>query len=177
MENETLETMDEKLVNAGKFLQDIGSDPRKLKCLKSFAECKEVIKWLRNVTKGKQKTVCDVFELFVCGLANKPVLHSADVNDLQNFVNVALATAAGGEDDLTHDKLSDLRTVGSVFGTLIYNLPENTGYEDLAKRWESLWEALQNNPDLPDKLVRLFCSLNSLFYHVKCYKMILTFIS
>ena len=95
------------------------------------------------------------------------LLSSPDVNDLQNFVNVALATAAGGEDDLTHDKLSDLRTVGSVFGPLIYNLPENTGYEDLAKRWESLWKALQNNPHLPDKLVRLFCTLNSLFYHLK----------
>ena len=96
------------------------------------------------------------------------------MNDLQNFVNVALATAAGGEDDLTHDKLSELRTVGSVFGTLIYNLPENTGYEDLAKRWESLWESLKNHPDLPNKLVRLFCAI-ILVTHFNYYKMILTF--
>ena len=70
MKNETLETMDEKLVNAGKFLQDIGSDPRKLNCLESFADCKAVIKWLRDVTRGKLKTVCDVFDLFdlVCDL-------------------------------------------------------------------------------------------------------------
>lgn len=70
-------------------------------------------------------------------------------------MNVALATAAGGEDDLTHDKLSDLRTVGSGFGALIYNLPKDAGYEVLAERCGSLWEALQNSPDLPSKLVRL----------------------
>ena len=87
---------------------------------------------------------------------NKPVLFSLDVNDLQNFVNVALATAAGGEDDYTHDKLSDLRTVGSGFGALIYNLPKDAGYEDLAERCRSLWEALQNSPDLPSKLVRVY---------------------
>ena len=81
------------------------------------------------------------------------------MNDLQNFVNVALATAAGGEDDLAHDKLSYLRTVGSVFGPLIYKLPTNAGYADLAKQWDSLWETLQSNQDLPKKLVRSFCSL------------------
>ena len=92
------------------------------------------------------------------------LLSSPDVNDLQNFVNVALATAAGGEDDLTHDKLSDLRTVGSGFGPLIYNLPEYTCYADLTDRCESLWEALRNSQDLPGKLVRKPCHLN--FFHV-----------
>ena len=75
------------------------------------------------------------------------------MNDLQNFVNVALATAAGGEDDLAHDKLSNLQTVGSGFGALIYKLQDNAGYADLAKRCESLWEALENDRELPDKLV------------------------
>jgi len=82
------------------------------------------------------------------------LLLSIDVNDLQNFVNVALATAAGGEDDLAHDKLSDLRTIGSGFGALIYKLPDDAGYVELAQRCRSLWEALRDNPDLPNKLVR-----------------------
>ena len=89
---------------------------------------------------------------------NKNILSSLDVNDLQNFVNVALATAAGGEDDLAHDKLSNLRTVGSMFGPLIYKLPTSAGYAVLAKRWESLWQTLQNSQDLPKKLVRFLCS-------------------
>ena len=76
-------------------------------------------------------------------------------------MNIALATAAGGEEVLAHDKLSNLRTVGSGFGALIYNLPKDAGYRDLAKRCESLWEALQNYQDLSNKLVRPHCSLNS----------------
>ena len=78
-----------------------------------------------------------------------------DVTDLQNFVNVALATAAGGEGDFAHDRLSNLRTVGSGFGSLIYNLSEDAGYHDLSKRCIPLWDALQNNPLLPQKLVRI----------------------
>ena len=84
-----------------------------------------------------------------------------DVNDLQNFVNVALATAAGGEDDLAHDKLSDLRTVGSGFEALIYKLPDDAGYAHLAQGCQSLWEALQNNQDLPNKLVSAHCQTPS----------------
>ena len=76
-----------------------------------------------------------------------------DVSDLQNFVNVALATAAGGEDDFAHDRLSDLRTVGSGFGSLIYKLPEKAGYDELSQRCTSLWESLKNNPKLSEKLV------------------------
>ena len=78
------------------------------------------------------------------------------MNDLQNFVNVALATAAGGEDDLAHDKLSNLRTVGSGFGALIYKLPDDASYADLATRCESLWEALGNDRELPHKLVSIY---------------------
>ena len=112
--------------------------------------------------------VCNLLHLLsVCvsacdltSVLNQPSLLSLDVSDLQNFVNVALATAAGGEDDLAHDQLSNLRTVGSGFGALIYKLPKEAGYADLAKRCESLWEALRNNQDLPDKLVRAHCSLN-----------------
>ena len=105
--------------------------------------------------------VCNLLHLLsicvsVCDLTsvlNQLFLLPLDVRDIQNFVNVALATAAGGEDDLAHDQLSNLRTVGSGFGALIYNLPKEAGYADLAKRCESLWEALRNNPDLPNKLV------------------------
>ena len=45
---------------------------------------------------------------------------------MQSFVTIALATAVGGEDDLTKDKLSNLRTVGSGFRALIYELPYTT---------------------------------------------------
>ena len=70
-------------------------------------------------------------------------------------MNIALATAAGGEDDYTRDRLSNLRAVGSGYSTLIYNLPPSTGYKQLEKKCESLWDALSHYPKLPEWMVRI----------------------
>ena len=61
MKDQTLESVDEKLVTTGKFLDNITSDSKKLECLDCFVRCQEVIVWLRNVTKGMQvkKQFCD----------------------------------------------------------------------------------------------------------------------
>ena len=75
------------------------------------------------------------------------------MNDLKNFVNISLDTAAGGEDALTRDKLSNLRTVGSGFGALIYQLPSDAGYQILVDRCKTLWETLRFAPNLPDLMV------------------------
>ena len=80
---------------------------------------------------------------------------TTDVNDLQNFVNISLTTAAGGEDDFTRDKLSNLRTVGSGFGSLIYGLLSTTDYKTLVERCRSLWDTLKSTPDLPELMVCL----------------------
>ena len=78
---------------------------------------------------------------------------SADVSDLQNFVNVALATAAGGEDALAYDRLSSLRTVCSGFSSLIYNLREDIGFQELCNRCSDVWTAYQNDENLLKMLV------------------------
>ena len=75
------------------------------------------------------------------------------MNEIQHFVNVALATAAGGEDDLSHDKLSNLRTVGSEFASLIYDFPKNAGFIELKEACTYVWNALKKNPNLPQLLV------------------------
>lgn len=75
------------------------------------------------------------------------------MHDLQHFVNIALTTSSGGEDDYTRDALSDLRAVGSGFATLIYQLPTNTGYKELEERFTSLWNSLKHDSKLPEKLV------------------------
>ncbi len=69
---------------------------------------------------------------------------------------VALTTAAGGEGDLASDRLSNLRTVGSGFASLIYEVNESDGYRVLQERCISLWDALEKNRNLPQLLVRLF---------------------
>ena len=78
---------------------------------------------------------------------------SVDVSVLQSFVDVALNMGAGGEDDYTHDRLSQLKVVGSEFGPLIYKLPDNAGFHDLAQQCHAVWEALARNPQLPQILV------------------------
>lgn len=80
-------------------------------------------------------------------------MYNVDLNDLQNFVNVSLATAAGGEDDLTRDKLSNLLTVGRGFGPLIYRLPSNASYQTLQEYCQPLWDTLKDAPKLFDLLV------------------------
>ena len=68
-------------------------------------------------------------------------------------MNVALATAAGGEGDLSHDKLSHLRTVGNGFASLIYNFPQDAGFIELKEACTYVWEALNKNENLPKLLV------------------------
>ena len=75
------------------------------------------------------------------------------MNEIQHFVNVALATAAGGEGDLSHDKLSDLRTVGSGFASLIYKFPNDAGFTELEEACTYVWDALKKNRNLPHLLV------------------------
>ena len=83
------------------------------------------------------------------------------VNDIQGFVTVALATAAGGEDDLASDKLSHLRNVGSGFASLIYDMSTSDGCVELMQRCTSLWDSLMKIPDLPKLLV---CTLYVYIY-------------
>ena len=77
------------------------------------------------------------------------------MNDLKKFVSVALNNAATGEDTLTNAKLSSLRTVGSGFGCLIYDLPKEAGFEVLKQQCMLLWENMITTPDLPQYLVSI----------------------
>ena len=68
-------------------------------------------------------------------------------------MTVALATAAGGEGDMTTDKLSFLRTVGSGFGPLIYRLKKDASYQKLQELCKTLWVTLETAPNLPEMMV------------------------
>ena len=76
------------------------------------------------------------------------------MTDLQNFVTVALNNASSGEDMLTNTKLASLRTVGSGFGCLIYDLKKDADFDTLAKQCRLLWEGMVHTPNLPRYLVR-----------------------
>ena len=50
--NQTLSDVDESLVQAGVFLEDIANNPQKVECLDTFVMCKDIVKWLQKETKG-----------------------------------------------------------------------------------------------------------------------------
>lgn len=75
------------------------------------------------------------------------------VSDVQNFVSLSLATAAGGEGDLVDDKLSHLRALGGGLASLLYHLPENSGTVELSKALEPVWSVIDDNKELPVILV------------------------
>lgn len=75
------------------------------------------------------------------------------MNDLHKFVGVALHTSAG-EDDYSHDKLSQLKIVGSGYGPLIYKLKSTSDFESFTKYCKEVWLSLEQTPKLPFLLVR-----------------------
>lgn len=88
----------------------------------------------------------------------------SEVNDLHKFVSVALHTAAG-EGDLSSDRLSHLKVVGSGFGPLIYDLKENSSFELFRQKCEAVWKAVDLTPKLPKLLVH-----NCIYVYIrKCY--------
>ena len=75
----------------------------------------------------------------------------ADVGQLQNFVQVALATS--GEGDMIRDLLSQLHTVGSSYAPLIYDLPKDAYCQALVGRCKGVWGDLDKHPNLSQILV------------------------
>ena len=150
MKDQTLQSIDESVDTAAIFLEDFASDPKKRECLIAYAQSQSIVKWIRKVTKGHYYIIyLTLLLLFI-----HAHIFLLDVNDLQNFVNISLATAAGGEDAYTRARLSNLRTVGSGFGALIYRLPSDAGYETLVDRCKSLWDTLRSAPNLPHMMVQ-----------------------
>jgi hypothetical protein len=123
---QALSTINQEVVEAGKFLKEYAKDIEKRQCLEAFVECQKIVEWIRSET--------------------------ADVNSLFNFVTVALGTGAGGEGDLTTDRLSNLRTIGSGYGPLIYKLKDTSGFNELQEYCKILWETLKHSPNLPDMM-------------------------
>lgn len=49
----TLNSIDHSVVDAGRFLQEYTTDPKKKECLEAFTECQKIVKWIKKETKGK----------------------------------------------------------------------------------------------------------------------------
>ena len=77
------------------------------------------------------------------------------VDDLHNFVSVALHTTAG-ESDYDSGCLSNLREIGNAFGSLIYDLKEDKSFDMFRIGCVTAWDAMANTTkNLPMMLVNL----------------------
>lgn len=79
------------------------------------------------------------------------------MNDLHKFVTIALHTSVE-EGDLSSDRLSHLKVVGSGFGPLIYGLKNDPSFESFQNGCLEVWEAIDEAPNLPKLLVIMLCT-------------------
>lgn len=67
-------------------------------------------------------------------------------------MSIALHTSVE-EGDLSSDRLSHLKIVGSGFGPLIYGLKNDPSFESFQQGCEHVWKAIDQTPNLPRLLV------------------------
>ena len=60
--DKTLNSIDHSVVEAGRFLQEYATDPTKRECLEAFAECQNIVEWIRKETNGI--AIHDIFLIF-----------------------------------------------------------------------------------------------------------------
>ena len=73
------------------------------------------------------------------------------VGAVANFVEVATSTT--GEGDYHLERLSLLHSVATGYSSLIFDMKPNMGFAELNNKCNSLWKALEENPELPHCLV------------------------
>ena len=70
-------------------------------------------------------------------------------------VLVDLAIISAGETDMETDRITCLHTSCLGFAPLIFDLKEEFGFDELMEGCEPIWSAVESDPNLPRKLVRI----------------------
>lgn len=52
MKDQTLQDVNDSLIDAGKFIKDVAEEPSKVQCLETFSQCQDIVQWLKNVARG-----------------------------------------------------------------------------------------------------------------------------
>lgn len=68
-----------------------------------------------------------------------------------------LASISAGENDAEIDRLTSFQDAVSGYSPLLYSLHEAAGFEELNARAQEVWDTLQKDEKLPEKLVSI-CS-------------------
>ncbi|XP_053149440.1 E3 ubiquitin-protein ligase RNF213 [Hemicordylus capensis] len=117
-----LSCMSPELMHAQKLLQDI-TEPR-CRCIKELVLRRDFVNWVKEALE--------------------------DTNDLKVFVD--LASISAGENDMDVDRVACFHDAVLGYSSLLYELKQESGFEEFMKCLQKLWKALESDPNLPTKL-------------------------
>ncbi|KAK3585590.1 hypothetical protein CHS0354_036776 [Potamilus streckersoni] len=118
-----MKDFDDSLIQTCELLKDL-TTPRS-NCLEAVITSKNLLKWLRESMKG-------------------------GVRELKVFVD--LASISAGEGDMEIDKVNCLHAAITGYAPLIFDLKKNSDYRILLEKCRMVWDALEADPNLPQKL-------------------------
>ena len=88
------------------------------------------------------------FEIFVFFSISK------DEQELKVFVDLAMIS--NGEEDMEIDRISCMHSSCLGFGSLIFGYKQTDGFNELMQLCEPVWQAVDANPNIEEKLVGCF---------------------
>ncbi|XP_016335836.1 E3 ubiquitin-protein ligase rnf213-beta-like [Sinocyclocheilus anshuiensis] len=119
----TLGSLSDDLIRSRQKLADVKR--QHTACLRAFLDSETLIKWVKTQIPS--------------------------LRDLKVFME--LATISAGENDADIDRLASFETVVMGYGPLLYSLQENAGFEEFIKCAKQVWDTLDKDEKLLDKLV------------------------
>ncbi|GLD49869.1 E3 ubiquitin-protein ligase rnf213-alpha-like protein, partial [Lates japonicus] len=123
-EADSLDCIDDTLINAKNVLKDITENRRK--CLEELSLRQNFVLWVKEAL--------------------------TDINELKVFVD--LASISAGENDLDVDRVACFHDAVLGYSSMLYGLKEDSGFKDFEASLSKLWRALENDSDIPVKLGR-----------------------
>lgn len=86
-----------------------------------------------------------------------------DINELKVFVD--LASISAGENDMDVDRVACFHDAVLGYSSMLYELKQDSGFHNFKVVLQKLWKALENDCNLPKKLVRPH-TLSFCFYNI-----------
>uniref|UniRef100_A0A8C2UJJ3 RING-type E3 ubiquitin transferase n=1 Tax=Coturnix japonica TaxID=93934 RepID=A0A8C2UJJ3_COTJA len=117
-----LDFISSELIHAKELLQ--GMTVNRRGCLRELAQQKEFVCWVREALK--------------------------DINELKVFVD--LASISAGENDMDVDRVACFHDTVHGYSSLLYELNQESGFNDFMHCLRKLWRALDTDENLPKKL-------------------------
>ncbi|XP_057214799.1 E3 ubiquitin-protein ligase rnf213-beta-like isoform X2 [Triplophysa rosa] len=118
----TLGSLSKDLVKARQKLENV--KPQHIACLKAFSDSDPLNKWVQNQIES--------------------------LKDLKTFMD--LATIPAGENDVDTDRIANFESAVMGYSPLLYSLPNHAGFEEFIICAQQVWDTLDKDEKLMEKL-------------------------